>query len=116
MLKMPLQHLISISLFKKFVKINHHSSFYIRLIYKHKKGVFASSCRWLKTMNINPASEAKQRVVAKKWSGEDWVAEETPFLFQVKDKKGHFEVLSAPWAYIKDLTSNVSSLLDKLKK
>lgn len=53
------------------------------------------------------ASQGKQRLVAKLWRGEDYTVEQAPFLFPVKNKKGVFELLSAPWGYVNDLTNHV---------
>ena len=53
------------------------------------------------------ASQAKQRLVAMEWRGNDYTVEEAPFLFPVKNKKGVFELLSAPWGYVNDLTNHV---------
>ena len=38
------------------------------------------------------ASQAKQRKVAKALTGDDIQVEEAPFCFQIRDKKGHYEV------------------------
>ena len=71
-------------------------------------------CRWLKTFNVKTASNIKQREVAAEWSGKDTVVEETPFRFQIMDNKGHYEIKTAPWGYIKDLMLHVTNLLDCL--
>ena len=50
------------------------------------------------------------------WSGENYQVEDAPFTFPIKDKKGHFEVKTAPWGYIKDLPAHILDHLDKLDK
>jgi len=75
-----------------------------------------SSPRWMKSWNISLASHAKQRNVAKRWHGEDYVVEDTPFFFPIKDTKGKYEIGSAARGYIKDLPSHVVNFLDSLDK
>ena len=65
---------------------------------------------------MKPSSNAKQRNVAKEWSGNDVTVEETPFKFEVKDYKGHYEIRTAPWGYIQDLPTHILNLLDCLQK
>ena len=72
--------------------------------------------RWLKTFNIKCASNGKQRIVAKEWSGDDLIVENGPFRFEKKESKGNFEVRLAPWAYIDDLNSNIQCLLNNLER
>ena len=76
----------------------------------------SSTSRWLKSMNITLASQSKQRNVAKRWHGDDYVVEEAPFFFPIKDTKGKYEIGSAPWGYIKDLPSHVINFLDSLEQ
>ncbi|XP_047124855.1 uncharacterized protein LOC124807217 isoform X1 [Hydra vulgaris] len=71
--------------------------------------------RWLKTKDIECASNKKQRKVAKSWSGEDWVVCNAPFNFLLKDSSDSFEVKNAPWGYIKDLPLHIINKLNLLK-
>ncbi|XP_065683267.1 uncharacterized protein LOC136096060 [Hydra vulgaris] len=71
--------------------------------------------RWLKTKDIECASNKKQRKVAKSWSGEDWVVCNAPFYFLLKDSSDSFEVKNAPWRYIKDFPSHIINKLNLLK-
>ena len=66
--------------------------------------------------NIRYNSCILQRVVAKKWSGDDVISEKCPMKFPIPDKKGYFKICSAPWAYIRDLPSHIIHYLDSLKK
>lgn len=76
--------------------------------------VYFLGCRWLHSFNVSMASHQKQRAIAKKWCGDDFVVEDTPFFFEVKEEKGHFEICSAPWGYVPDLPSHVLNILDSL--
>ena len=58
--------------------------------------------RWFEQLNCNVPLQAKPRELAKEWTKGDVVCQKTPFRFPVPDKRGHFQVLEAPWAYIKD--------------
>ena len=77
---------------------------------------FFQKFRWLNTFGVKSASQAKQRNVAKNWSGDGVTVEDAPFTFAVKDKKGVFEIKSAAWAYINDLPSHILIHLDNLKE
>ena len=68
----------------------------------------------MKSFNIKVASQAKQRKVAKAWTGDDIQVEDAPFRFQLRDKKGHYEVKEAPWGYVIDVPSHVLGYLDSL--
>ena len=46
---------------------------------------------------------------------DDLIVEESPFTFPVKEKKGHYQIQSAPWVYIDNLPRYVISLLHSLK-
>lgn len=70
--------------------------------------------RWLNSFNIATASQHQQRSVAQKWSGDDFAVEETPFVF--KGSNDEYSICSAPWGYIKDLTSHIFNYLDKLEE
>lgn len=72
--------------------------------------------RWLNSFKISSASIHKQRDVAKRWCGENFLVEEAPFKFPLKDKKGQFEVKSAPFSYIVDLKEHVLERLDSMKR
>ena len=69
--------------------------------------------RWLRALNISPASQEKQRAVAKTWHGEDWDVEPGPFFVET-EIKGDFQIKATPWAYIQDLPSYINNLLDGL--
>ena len=62
------------------------------------------------------ASINKQRNVANNWSGDDFQVEDAPFTFPVKDKKGHYQIKTAAWGYIKDLPRHILEHLDRLDK
>ena len=64
-------------------------------------------------MNIEVASQGKQRKIAKSWSGDDILVENCPFKFKVDNK---IIVKNAPWAYVQDFPSHISSYLDKLQR
>ena len=70
--------------------------------------------RWLNKFNISTDSNAKQRVVAKKWHCDAFVVEDAPFTFPVKDRRNQFKILSAPYAYILNFAQHVLLLLDLL--
>jgi len=67
-------------------------------------------------MNIATASQAKQRVVANEWAGDNWSVENAPLMLEDKEKKGRYQIHSAPWAYVEDLSTSVLTLLDNLEK
>lgn len=70
--------------------------------------------RWLKTFDIDTASQSKQRKIAKSWQGDDIITDNTPFRFEVKDKKAVYEIRAAAWCYIEDLPSHIIGYLEKL--
>ena len=72
--------------------------------------------RWLKSLNVNVASQSKQRCIAKEWTGDDIVVENVAFRFQLKDKRGQYVVKEAPWGYIADLPTHVLYYLDALSE
>lgn len=45
---------------------------------------------WLKSLNINVESQSKQRILAKKWTGEDINIESLSFQFPVKEGMENF--------------------------
>ena len=53
----------------------------------------------------------KQRKIAKSWYGKDFKVEATPNMFERKQDKGKFQILTAPQAYINDLPTHILSLL-----
>lgn len=72
--------------------------------------------RWFKSCNVQLASEGRIRKVAKLWRGDDYIVEDAPFLFPLKNYKGQYEVLATPWGYIDDLPNHTLSYLDALQK
>ena len=70
--------------------------------------------RWLKMFNVSMASNAKQRIVAKQWHGDNFTVEEAPFTFPVKDRRSQYKICSAPLAYVKNFPAHVKNLLDLL--
>lgn len=70
--------------------------------------------RWLTMFKISTDSNAKQRIVAREWSGDSFTVEEAPFTVSIKDRKGQYKISSAPLAYIADFPSHVLNLLDTL--
>ena len=64
--------------------------------------------------NVVTPSNAKQRVIAKSWSGDDLVAEDCPFQCEIKGKKGHYQICALPWVFVDDVTSHIMRLLDTL--
>ena len=76
----------------------------------------AFSNRWLRTFNVTTASHVRQRLVANEWSGDDLVVELAPFQSEIPDKTGHYEIRSAPWGYIDDLSKNIMRRLDNLER
>ena len=46
--------------------------------------------RWMRSLKVSTASQAKQRRIANEWSGEDFTVEDAPFLFEDKAKKRKF--------------------------
>ena len=73
---------------------------------------FINYFRWFRSFNITHASEAKQRKVAKEWTGEDIVVEMTPFRFD--DDKKQSTISEAPWGYVGDGNRHIISYLDSL--
>ena len=71
--------------------------------------------RWLKEWKINLASEAKERVLAKKLVGPNLKAEMVAFSFSL-DGGAAEEVRMAPLAYIPDLIGKVKQLLEQSDK
>ena len=69
--------------------------------------------RWLRTFNIKSTLLNKKRRVAKTWSVEDLIVENTPFQVDVRGKR---EIHSVPWSYIFNLVSNVNTMLDNLHR
>ena len=78
--------------------------------------VLSFSNRWLRTFNVTTASHVRQRLVASEWSGDDLVVELAPFQSEIPDKTGHYEIRSAPWGYIDDLSKNIMRRLDNLER
>lgn len=78
--------------------------------------IIFDTTRWLNSFNAAAASQGKQRQVAKRWAGENFSVEETPFIFPVKDEKGNYEIGSAVWGYVKDLPVHVLDFLDNLHR
>ncbi|XP_066926725.1 uncharacterized protein [Clytia hemisphaerica] len=70
--------------------------------------------RWMLSFNIEMASNHKQRKVSREWAGELFAVEMSPFLFEKKDRKGQYHILSAPWSHVKNLPSFVVDYVDKL--
>ena len=70
--------------------------------------------RWMNSLRISTASQLKQRNIANEWSGDGFTVEEAPFLFEVKNSKGNFELLRAPWGHVDDLTDFTFKFLDNL--
>ena len=48
--------------------------------------------KWLKTFNIAPSSQAKQRNIAKQWPSEDLVVEDVPFTFDKSNNNKCFNI------------------------
>ena len=61
-------------------------------------------------------SNGKQRKVANAWAGDDLSVEDGPFTFEIKESKGHYEVRTAPWAYVKDLPTHLLAHIESLKE
>ncbi|XP_065643749.1 uncharacterized protein LOC136075205 [Hydra vulgaris] len=70
--------------------------------------------RWLKNNNVICASNAKQRNVAKKWSCDDLIVKNAPFMVEKKDSKGSYEIKELPCAYIENLQGHITNVLDRL--
>ena len=70
----------------------------------------------MRSINILPTSEAKQRALEKKWCEGNWQVEDAPFMFEKSDKKGQYDILAAPCAYIENLSASVLDLLDNLEQ
>ena len=61
-------------------------------------------------------NHVRQPLVANKWSGDDSVVELAPFQSEFPDKTGHYEIRSAPWGYIGDLSKNIMHRLNNLER
>ena len=48
--------------------------------------------------------------------GNDLIVEDAPVQSDVCDDTGHYEISSAPWGYIDDLTSHIMNRLDDLER
>ena len=48
--------------------------------------------RWCPTFRVTTAFQARQRVVADEWSGNDFIAEFAPFQCDACDDTGHYEI------------------------
>ena len=70
----------------------------------------------MKTFNIHTPSNAKQRNIAKIWSGDELIVEDSPFHFPIPGCKGHYEIHTAPWVYVNHLPSHVVGILDCLNE
>ena len=71
--------------------------------------------RWLTSFNIKPASNVKQRIVAGKWTYSGFSVEDAPLQFEIKEKKGRYEIRLAAWGYIDNLPEFIFGLLDTLE-
>ncbi|XP_065654588.1 uncharacterized protein LOC124812501 [Hydra vulgaris] len=72
--------------------------------------------RFFQTKNVKLPSLSNQRKVAKYWSGNDLIVEDKELLFELKNKKGTFELKDTPTAYINDLPSHLIKVLDQLER
>ena len=70
--------------------------------------------RWLKTFNVNLASEKKTRLTIKEWIGEGLKAEMAPLTKIVTGSK-RVEVILTPWVYLYNLVAHVLRQLKELK-
>ena len=70
--------------------------------------------RWLRSFDINTASQQKLRNVANEWAGNDLITEDAPFTFL--KSKNVYEIRQAPWSYLADLPLNVLNHMDKLEE
>lgn len=67
--------------------------------------------RWMKGLNINIASEQKQRVMATEIVGDNLVAEKGAFTFPIE--KGGEEIHEAPFVYCRSLIAAVADTIEK---
>ncbi|XP_065668237.1 uncharacterized protein LOC136088449 isoform X1 [Hydra vulgaris] len=72
--------------------------------------------RFFQTKNIKLPSLFIQRKVLKYWSGNNLIVEDIELLFELKNKKGAFELKDTPTAYINDLPSHIIKVLDELER
>ena len=54
--------------------------------------------------------------MANEWSRDDLVVELAPFQSEIPNKTGYYEIRSAPWGYIDDLSKNIMQRLDNLER
>ena len=68
---------------------------------------------WLKTFNVQLASEGTVRNLAKEWVGKGIRSEYAPLLVKVSDKR---VIKNVPWCYVFNLVGHILDRLNKLKE
>ena len=78
--------------------------------------MFHLSSSWLRSFNIKPASEAKQRKAIKEIETAIIKGISAPFTFASKDEPGTFEIGSAGWAFMENFKEHLFSRIYSLMK
>ena len=83
------------------------------ILHNNQIAFIIQQSRWLTSLNVSLASEAKQRVLAKKIVGDNITAGKGAFTFSMD--KGGEEIKEVPFVYRPNLIATVSDYVEKHK-